>query len=121
MQKSSKVNPGDRVFRVVSADKGVVTSVRDPDNCFVVYSANNDWESYQKYTGELTKTSELVLGWPDEDAAPECYGEVCKCGNHASHKISEVTSDVVGHPHTAYICHTCFSNIFLHNKTQNNG
>jgi hypothetical protein len=30
---------------------------------WVVFNCNGDWENYQKYTGQLTHTKHLQMGW----------------------------------------------------------
>ena len=44
--------------------KGKVKSLKeDPNEVFVVFHCNNDWDNYEHYTGQSTKVNYLELGW----------------------------------------------------------
>ena len=49
---------------------GIVKSVGpDSDGClFVVFHCAGNWENYWRYTGQLTKASDLKPGWLDKEA-----------------------------------------------------
>jgi len=52
----------------------------------------------------------------DRHYIPESsFGVLCRCGNIATHKISEMLSEelfCIYHPYTQYLCCVCFSTIF---------
>ena len=62
---------GEKVtyFNRDKVERGIVKKDSDTDNIFVVYSCNDDWDNYQKYTAAATNKKFLLLGWfNDEDA-----------------------------------------------------
>jgi hypothetical protein len=48
-----------------SPQNGMVKSIPEHSNefVFVVYDCNNDWENFQKYTGQGTNLKDLHPGW----------------------------------------------------------
>lgn len=61
---------GDKVTYVpikgAPVEKGIVKSMRDPENAFVVYHCNDEWHNYEDYIGNLTEVKQLKLGWPED-------------------------------------------------------
>lgn len=51
-------------------NNGIVKSIPQPGQAFVVYYCGDDWENYEKYTGILTDFKYLKLGWYDDDTVP---------------------------------------------------
>ena len=59
---------GDKVTYVPKygdLEHGKIKSLNefDPTAVFVVFKCNEEWESYQNYTGASTKISDLERGW----------------------------------------------------------
>jgi hypothetical protein len=50
-------------FHGVKQNGIIKSEVKDNDTVFVVYSADGDWDNYQKYTGVATALKDLVPGW----------------------------------------------------------
>ena len=44
-------------------ERGIVKSVQSKKYTFVVYHCNNNWEDYENYTAQRTRTVDLVEGW----------------------------------------------------------
>jgi plastocyanin len=59
-----KLKIGDKVTYVTKDKKehGIVKSLSDEENYFVVYSCNNDWKNYKKYTAAKTHDNFLIKG-----------------------------------------------------------
>ncbi len=56
---------GDKVtyFAPHKIEKGIVKSISDENNTFVVYNCGGDWENYRDYTAARTNNKDLRLGW----------------------------------------------------------
>lgn len=62
---NEKFTPGQKVHyapKFGNKENGIVKSMRE-DVVFVVFKCGNDWDNYQKYTGQSTKISDLEYGW----------------------------------------------------------
>ena len=45
-------------------ENGIIKEIPDfPSHVRVVYNCNDDWNNYQNYTSELTRITDLKLGW----------------------------------------------------------
>lgn len=55
---------------------GIIKTVRDEDNFFVVYNCNEDWDNYEDYGSQLTNVKYLKNGWK-EDEKTEAEGDLC--------------------------------------------
>ena len=56
---------GQKVTYLTSYAKehGIVKSISDESNLFVVYHCAGDWDNYRDYTAAMTRISDLKLGW----------------------------------------------------------
>jgi len=79
--KSFKANPNTKIswkpegaFKVgdkvtyfhtntTAGQKGIIKSLSNNMDIFVVYNCNNDWKNYQDYTGQNTPIENLKHGW----------------------------------------------------------
>jgi len=59
---------------------------------------------------QLSKLNGVLCGGL-HDIHPCCEGEICRCGEKATHKIAEVIQDPedIRHEFTAYVCCGCFT------------
>lgn len=59
------LKPGDKVTYLTNykKEKGIVKSISDNDNTFVVYNCNDDWDNYSDYTAARTRNQDLTKGW----------------------------------------------------------
>jgi hypothetical protein len=46
-------------------EKGIIKSIRDHNNMFVVYHCGGEWNRYADYTAALTRTCDLKPGWEE--------------------------------------------------------
>ncbi|MDW0189354.1 MAG: hypothetical protein QOA70_06855 [Nitrososphaeraceae archaeon] len=44
-------------------ENGIVKSISDKENVFVVYNCGGNWNHYQEYTAARTRITDLKLGW----------------------------------------------------------
>ena len=60
-----KPNIGDKVTYITTGKKeyGIVKSIADDEDVFVVYNCGGDWDHYQDYTAAKTHVYELHPGW----------------------------------------------------------
>jgi len=42
---------------------GIIKTIRETGDIFVVYNCNNDWNHFRDYTGQLTSEHQLRKGW----------------------------------------------------------
>ena len=60
---------GDKVTytdKFSKTTKGIVKAL-DSNKVFVVFNCGEDWDNYQEYTSEACKTSDLKLGWEEDE------------------------------------------------------
>ena len=72
---------------------------------FVRRSYNRTMDTYKKKTTYVFQRKHLI---PDFVIGEKCL----KCGKPASHKIEEVIESANEHPFTAYLCCSCFVDLF---------
>lgn len=58
-----RFNIEDKVTYIPKNEKGIIKSIGDDGNIFVVYHCDGKWEEYFNYTAALTREEDLVLGW----------------------------------------------------------
>jgi hypothetical protein len=63
--KKEVFKPGQKVTYVTPFKKehGIVKSISDESNTFVVYKCNNEWHRYFDYTAARTSNDDLKKGW----------------------------------------------------------
>ena len=61
---------GEKVTYVTpyKKEKGIVKSISDAENTFVVYNCGGEWDNYKDYTAARTSNKDLIKGWADEYA-----------------------------------------------------
>ena len=65
MIEVSEIHTGSRVTyqpKFGMPEQGVVKTIRG-ESVWVVYHCDNNWNMFQHYTGALTDTADLYLGW----------------------------------------------------------
>lgn len=45
-------------------EKGIIKSLKDENNSYVVFKCNSKWTKYKEYTGVLVANKYLTTGWP---------------------------------------------------------
>jgi len=63
--KKTVFQVGERVTYVTpfKKERGVVKSISDENNTFVVYNCNNEWHRYFDFTAARTSNDDLKKGW----------------------------------------------------------
>lgn len=94
--KNVTLNTGDKVHYVPSYAKpsdvinGIVKSCsEDGSTAFVVFKCDDNWDEYEKYTGQSTKISDLRLGWFDRESIEKYAGTVPFMGQAVGAEMSE--------------------------------
>jgi hypothetical protein len=61
----NKFSIGERVTYKTphKTEIGIVKSISDDENTFVVYNCGNDWKNYNDYTAARTSNKDLRHGW----------------------------------------------------------
>ena len=66
----NELKEGDNVHYIPSHSKydsdfenGVIKSISENGNVFVVYKCNGEWHNYKNYTGVNTPIDRLFKGW----------------------------------------------------------
>ena len=66
----SHPRPGDKVHYIPfegcedsEYENGIVKSISNADNLFVVYHCGGDWKNFQNYTAARTSIKDLKVGW----------------------------------------------------------
>jgi hypothetical protein len=61
----NKFKKGDKVTynNGYKKEKGIVKSISDENNTFVVYHCGEDWKNFMDYTAARTSNVYLTLGW----------------------------------------------------------
>lgn len=56
---------------------------------FVVFNCEDDWDNYDLYAGELTRVSELKLGWYTESDVKSTSQKICELTTSLSEMLQE--------------------------------
>ncbi len=48
-------------------EQGIVKGISTSKDYFVVFKCGGDWDNYKDYTGVITNSRDLTLGWLEEN------------------------------------------------------